>query len=104
MKTKKKSALWLWQRDLDKGFCPCGKPASTVDHIIPIYLLKIFLRKEAVWDWEENFQFLCKTCNQIKAAQLDYRHPKTIILLKTCMEDLERQLLSINQNKDGKTT
>ncbi len=94
---KKHSKLFLWQQEAETHLCPCGRQAETVDHIIPVQLMRQLLQIDAVYEDAENFRFLCKTCNQIKANQLDYQNPKTIFLLKKYLVDLEVQIKPINQ-------
>jgi hypothetical protein len=36
---------------------------------------------ELKYEWEENFQYMCKTCNAFKANRLELTNPKTKKLL-----------------------
>jgi len=91
MKTKKKTKLWYWQERARNEVCTCEKCGSTnnitVDHIIPVMILEPLIldapkeRYEMLYNWEENFQFLCRYCNKQKGHKLDIRNPKTIPLL-----------------------
>lgn len=99
---KKKSNLWKWQEETRFGLkrCSCGNPANSVDHIIPIELLKKLLLIDQALNDEENFQPLCRVCNQIKANNLDFKNPLTIPLLKKYVQMAEEQTLHfINEPK-----
>jgi 5-methylcytosine-specific restriction endonuclease McrA len=89
------SKLAQWQKDAKNHQCSCGRQAETVDHIIPVQMLRLFLQEDAIWDDESNWQYMCRTCNQIKANQLDYRNPKTVPLLGKYLRDLERKTAPI---------
>lgn len=60
----------------------CGtKDNLTLDHIVPISYLENFgLDVFAMID-EENFEILCRRCNQFKGDRLDFSNPKTKPLL-----------------------
>lgn len=50
----------------------------TVDHIVPTSIIDClddsgFMK----YNYEYNFQFLCKPCNNLKANKLDKSNPKT---------------------------
>ena len=85
-KVKKQSKLYEWQeRWKEGGHCDrCQElcPKLTVDHIIPISLLDMLDKTgELKYEWEENFQYMCKTCNAFKANRLELTNPKTKKLL-----------------------
>lgn len=81
MKKKKNTALYDWQLKSKSGTekCNCGEVRDlNVDHIVPVSILDQFcMGKDYGYTMEENFQILCRYCNQKKGAQLDVRNPKT---------------------------
>lgn len=86
-KGKKYTKLLEWQKKArEGGVCDnCGQTHAylTVDHIIPIAILDMLDETgDARYDWEDNFQLLCRICNVYKASRLDKRHPKTMKLLQ----------------------
>lgn len=62
--------------------CKCGRTENlTLDHIVPIDILKQFgiePEKEVV---EGNYQILCRMCNIFKGNRLDFSNPRTKELL-----------------------
>ena len=65
------------------GCCEkCGRKNNlTIDHIIPLLLLKQFgFSDEQTFD-EMNFQVLCGICNTFKSNQLDFVDPRTKAIL-----------------------
>lgn len=105
MKSKKQTKLYLWQQKAKNGLGACEKCKRTdnltVDHIIPItFIQQLGIPKEEHYNDEENFQFLCRWCNGMKANQLDHLNPKTIPLLKKYIAWYEQQLsTTTTQNK-----
>lgn len=92
--TKVKQLKGRWHRETlrklikDRGeFCEsCGVINSkgtklTLDHIIPKKVLLDMCLDEYYKD-ETNLQILCARCNSVKASQLDFSNPKTIVLLE----------------------
>lgn len=76
----------------------CGtRERLTVEHIVPInLLLQLYqdvdtkrLRYNLVYNYDENFEILCKYHNVLKGGKLDMRNPKTLPLLKKAIEDVE---------------
>lgn len=87
MAIRPKTKLWEWQRKaLEGGICEkCSKLSTplTVDHIIPISILDMIDETgNAKYEWEDNFQLVCRICNIFKANRLDKRNPKTMRLLQ----------------------
>jgi len=67
----------------------------TLDHIIPIDLLRALgMDPEHMYD-EENFQVLCRRCNHFKGRNLDHTNPKTKVLLRKYVDVFPEP---INQN------
>lgn len=91
MKTKKKKGtkLFEWQ---NRGFGTCekcgrGQVKLTVDHIIPVAILRMLDDGEfLVLNDEENFQLLCFPCNSMKMDRIDITNPKTANLLVKYMQ------------------
>lgn len=75
----------------EKGSCEkCkGRFNLTIDHIIPLDILKMmgFTIKET-FD-EDNFQVLCGKCNALKASRLDFSNNKTKRLLIKYLDLIE---------------
>lgn len=100
MKTKKTSKLFEWQqRAKAGGVCACGETRNlSVDHIIPVFLLEQFLvgdeGKSLQYEWEDNFEILCKWCNWEKGQRLHIRNPKFFLLMKKLIEKGENDLLN----------
>ena len=90
MKTKKKTKLYEWQQKAKTGQCErCGSTVNvTVDHIIPVSLLKEL--GVDMYECDGNFQLLCRLCNTFKANRLDHLNPNTIPLLKKYVEEYEK--------------
>lgn len=64
----------------------CGRETLlTIDHIIPKILLRSFMDIE-VEIFLENYQVLCRPCNQLKSGQLDFSIPETKQLLLRLLE------------------
>lgn len=87
MAKKIKTKLWQWQMKCKNGgICEkCLQHSNnlTVDHIIPIWIVDMLDEVgNAKYEWEDNFQFLCRICNTYKANRLDKRNPKTMKLLQ----------------------
>lgn len=93
MKIKKKSVYANLLKEIKEGkfekcenhFCQ-NKTNLTIDHIIPIEILQSFNLFDEIFEWKENFQIICKSCNFRKRNLLDLTNPKTIILLKEIMK------------------
>lgn len=86
MAKKYKSKLSEWQTKCKEGgiceSCKQHKPYLTVDHIIPVSILKVLDDTgEAMFEDTDNFQFICNPCNRFKGGNLDKKHPKTRELL-----------------------
>ena len=92
MKVQKHTKLWTLQKE-NKGkerVCVhCNKVReATIDHIIPVFLLEQLGLFEEARNDEENFEIVCRSCNQFKGGRIDLAHPKTIPLLKKYIERL----------------
>jgi len=97
------TVLATWQEAIKRGTQKCANCGLTenltIDHIIPVYILEpLYLdiskdRYDMIYNDPDNFQILCKYCNERKAHKLDIRNPKTIPLLKRLIQDLEKYAL-----------
>jgi 5-methylcytosine-specific restriction enzyme A len=62
-----RGSTWAWRRlraevlERDAYTCPCGAPATTVDHILP--------RARGGTDALDNLQAMCGPCNYAKGAR-----------------------------------
>jgi 5-methylcytosine-specific restriction endonuclease McrA len=69
--------------------CKCGRTENlTLDHIIPQNILKdlgVDIEREII---EDNYQILCRTCNQFKSNRLDFSEPKTKEILIRLLQKL----------------
>lgn len=99
MKKKKTTKLWEWQLRCQSGTekCKCGETRNlTVDHIVPAFFLEQFsLDKEfALYNMEDNFEILCRYCNQMKANRIDVRNPKTYQIMAKVLLEAKEYFLS----------
>lgn len=98
-KVKKLSPLFRWQKRAQNPepgdkCAKCGERRHlTVDHIVPVSWIQSFVPLPAPnlpqWEtddpamsWEENFQLLCRYCNQTKRNFIDPRDPRTYEVLE----------------------
>lgn len=93
MKTKKRTKLYTWQKQgLLGGECSECKHrvfSLTVDHIIPVSFIEVIDRTGLLChEWEENFQHLCRACNQFKGSRIDIKNPKTKELLQELINNI----------------
>jgi 5-methylcytosine-specific restriction endonuclease McrA len=98
MKVKKKTKLFEWQMRCKSGTekCKCGETRHlTVDHIVPAFLLEQFGldRVEILYEMEENFEILCRYCNQMKSSRIDVRNPKTYEIMTKILENARKYYL-----------
>lgn len=98
MKKKKATKLFEWQQRAKSGTekCKCGETRHlNVDHIVPVAILKQFMLDEydVLYEMEENFEILCRYCNQQKYDRLDVRNPKTYSILLKVLEDVKTYYL-----------
>jgi 5-methylcytosine-specific restriction endonuclease McrA len=97
MKKKKQTALWEWQLKSKSGTekCKCGEVRDlNVDHIVPMSILIQFPNgKEYGYELNENFQILCKYCNQLKAGRLDLKNPKTYEVMEKILSEAKQYYL-----------
>lgn len=93
MKSKRKTKLFEWQQRCFKGEGHCGKCGRTdhltVDHIVPVFVLQQFMldRIDVLYDMEENFEILCRYCNQYKSSRIDPRNPKVYEILEKVLKE-----------------
>lgn len=102
MKTKKNTVLGQLRKDIEdqeKGerddleCAKCGlKKYLTVDHIIPQFFLLNLCLEDEIYNFAENFEILCKFCNQEKAHKINIRHPKTFYLLEEIIRRAKSEL------------
>lgn len=91
MKIKKDCNLTRWQKEYGvEGVCSRCKKVSqmTVDHVIPVYLLEQMGFFDECLNDTDNFELVCRTCNQFKSSRLDLANPRTTPLLKKYVERL----------------
>jgi 5-methylcytosine-specific restriction endonuclease McrA len=83
--------LHEWQleaKTLNHKCVECGRNYDlTVDHILPVWLIELCVsdnedRFRWLYETEENFQFMCKYCNDAKRGKVDKKDPKVKELLK----------------------
>lgn len=83
---KKHTKLYEWQQRAKNEDLPCAKcgriGAMTLDHIIPVGLLDSMGIKEGSYDDDWNYQYLCRACNHLKHAKVDWSDPRTAVNLK----------------------
>lgn len=82
-KITKKTKLFQWQLDSNNHKCvKCERPNSTVDHIIPLFIIDgLCLDSDVFLNDEDNFQYLCRLCNMKKSNGLEPDNPKTYTLM-----------------------
>lgn len=95
MKKKKKTKLYEWQekcRHPDARCAKCGETRFlTVDHIVPVHILLSFdFTTELAYEFEENFEILCRWCNQMKKGHIDPRNPKVYSVLRRVLDASEK--------------
>lgn len=96
MKRKSKTRLAEWQDRAKSGKEKCAKCGEmrhlNVDHIVPCHILEQFgLDKiETLYNMEENFEILCRYCNQMKAARIDVKNPKTYQVLEKIINQTKK--------------
>lgn len=62
----------------------------TIDHIVPIALLKSFgLSIEEMYE-KELLTILCRPCNSLKGCNLDMADYRTVIILKKLLQRFEK--------------
>lgn len=101
MKKKKQTKLFEWQTRCKSGNEKCAKCPETrhltVDHIVPCHILEQFMLDKIyiLYEMEENFEIVCRYCNQMKGGRIDPRNPKTYeILDRVLVEARDYYLLS----------
>jgi 5-methylcytosine-specific restriction endonuclease McrA len=84
--------------DGDEICAKCGTDKLlTVEHIVPVgLLLDLYadidtkeLGYDLIYNYPENLEIFCKYCNKQKGGRLDMRHPKTLLLLKEALRQVE---------------
>jgi 5-methylcytosine-specific restriction endonuclease McrA len=93
MKTRKQSKLHIWQAKGKSGGecanCKHKVQTLTVDHIIPVSFIEVLDRTGLlVHEWEDNFQYMCRACNQFKSNRIDITNPKTKELLQALINQI----------------
>ena len=101
MPSHKNTKLWEWQQECLKGDGECfkckGKVGLTVDHVVPQSFLEQIGLHEEVYEYQSNFQILCRFCNQAKGNRFELMtNPKTMPLLKEFIARLEERLRENN--------
>lgn len=84
---KHNTKLYEWQKVAKNGgICEkCGIETSylTIDHIVPVSILEMLDETGlAIYEDEQNFEFLCSPCNKFKGNKIDKRNKKTKIILE----------------------
>ena len=92
--------MFEWQEKSKSGTekCKCGEIRNlNVDHIVPVVILRQFIldTNYVLYEMEENFEILCRYCNQQKAERLDVRNPKTYSILEKVLSDAKEYYLNI---------
>jgi 5-methylcytosine-specific restriction endonuclease McrA len=86
MKGNKHTKLKEYQDRCRKEAIPCAmckrEAWTTVDHIVPHAFIEMLGMKVEAYDHDWNFQFLCRACNTLKKASLNFTDPRTIENLK----------------------
>lgn len=91
---RKNSPLRVLQRQHEENPTPakcerCGQMRLlTVDHIFPVSYLHAWGFVDDISDDNENFQLLCRACNELKGANFDFTNPKTVPLIRKYIEKL----------------
>jgi 5-methylcytosine-specific restriction endonuclease McrA len=95
MKANKYTKLYAWREKIKNKECKCVKCGRiyylTIDHIIPESLLLSLNLENERYNWEENFEVVCGSCNARKGGKLDLSNPKTMPLLKEAIKRAEVQ-------------
>lgn len=79
---------WIKDKIAENTMCEkCKvKPANSLDHIIPRFILKSFgIDVDRHFD-EDNYSAVCRFCNMQKMNNLDFTNPKTKPLLLKYLE------------------
>lgn len=63
----------------------------TVDHIIPVHFMEQMGLFDEILHDAENFQLLCRMCNQYKGNRLDFSNKKTLCLLEKYIQILKNK-------------
>lgn len=92
MKYKKATRLGEWQKKCSTSEvrCKCGESRNiTVDHVVPVHILECLGldKTEIIYNMEENFEFLCRYCNQMKSGRIDPKNPKTYLVLEKVLNE-----------------
>ena len=75
--------LRLQVLDRDGRECPCGKPADTVDHIIPR------VKGGDMWAMD-NLQAMCKSCNSSKGGRFFRQQATPLIFIDSSLPETVR--------------
>ena len=87
---RKKEHEWLDHCKMTVEPCEkCGSTLSpTLDHIIPLDLIRQFGIDVGKWWDKENVQLLCRRCNQFKGNRLDFADKRTKELLLKYLDNI----------------
>lgn len=76
-----------WLKEQPQKCEDCGRIEDlTVDHIVPLELLRNFGINVETELLEEDLKVLCRRCNQYKGHRLDFKDPRTKVLLLKYLE------------------
>jgi len=80
--------MWMDEQRHNKKLCEkCGKWDNlTLDHIIPVQMIKEMGIEEDKKFMPENYRVLCRICNSFKGNRLDYSEKRTKELLIKYLE------------------
>ena len=91
-KNRYKKTKWFWALELAQSgaerCAKCGEAQDlTIDHIVPVSLLKQFLLGsvedyDLQYNYAQNFQVLCYQCNKQKADKIEIENPRTYEILE----------------------
>lgn len=108
MAKRKHSKLYAWQKRAqnpgpEDRCAKCGLTRFlTVDHVVPVSWLQAFIpmdrMTEATFEMEENFELLCRYCNQMKRNFIDPRNPKVYAVLEKVLATAKADHLPPVQN------
>lgn len=87
-----------WQNRCSSGNEKCAKCGETrnltVDHIVPAMFIEQICMDTDTWDakWnlDENYEILCRYCNNFKSNRIDPRNPRTIQVLQMLIDRLKK--------------
>lgn len=102
MKKKKHTKLSEWQDICKNGNEKCAKCGEknnlTVDHIVPTHWIEQFIvttEQDIAYEFEKNFQILCRYCNQMKAGRIDPKDPRVYEILEYIIKEAKAVYLPV---------